>query len=146
MAKAKKLTATQQADELFTDFFVELLTKLSLTKIGRSTARRGYSRPLIERLGAAGITFTLIGQTAEADKSLGKRLNAIISHNLWDPGGDPDEDNLLAAADAYKALKERGLPVAGDQDVVNQLRRDNICEEDFLSDMPNAPPTTEIEG
>lgn len=74
-----------------------------------------------------------------------ERLNAIISRSLWEPGGDPNDDQLSAAADAYILLKEKGLEVDGEDSVVRQLRRDNVYEDDFLSEMENPPEIIEEE-
>lgn len=80
---------------------------------------------------------------AKKQSTLASRLNRTITRNLWAPSGDPDEDNLLAATDAYKELKAKGLPIKSEQEVVNTLRRDNVYDSDFLRDMPGAPPMTE---
>lgn len=80
---------------------------------------------------------------AATDKGLQVRMNNIISENLWAPRGDPYDPMLTAAADAYKVLKERGLTVNSEQEVVNTLRRDNIEEVDYLKDVPGALAATE---
>ena len=72
-----------------------------------------------------------------------ERLNVIISRSLWEPSGDPDDTDLAAAADAYILLKEEGLEVEGEDSVVRVLRRDNVYEDDFLSEMDNPPEITE---
>jgi hypothetical protein len=66
----------------------------------------------------------------------------MIRESLWAPSGDPDDPLLFAAATAYKRLKEQQLPCRDEQDVINQLRRDNIEGKDYLADMPSPPATT----
>jgi hypothetical protein len=72
-----------------------------------------------------------------------ERLNAIISRSLCELPGDPDDNDLQAAADAYILLKQKGLNVDGEHLVVRQLRRDNVYEDDFLSEMNDPPEIVE---
>jgi len=65
--------------------------------------------------------------------TLEEGLNSIISDCLAGPGGDPDRCNLCAAATAYNLLKENGLNVEHEEDIVRQLTEDNVCNENFLA-------------
>ena len=64
-----------------------------------------------------------------------KVLNNIISRSLWEPSGDPNDEQLESAADAFIFLKSRGLKVEGEQSVINVLRKDNVYDRDFLADV-----------
>jgi len=66
-----------------------------------------------------------------------KYLNGVISSSLYDPGGDPIDENLWSAAYAFAALYEFGLDVDDRDDVEISLRGENVCEHDFLSWVQN---------
>ena len=59
-------------------------------------------------------------------------LNKIISHNLWEIIDDPDRDQCLAAADAYRELKSSGFTVLREVGVVAVLAGNNQYDENFL--------------
>lgn len=61
-----------------------------------------------------------------------RELNKVIDRCLWKPSGDPDTPLLRRAAVAYALLKHLGLRVKNENDVVDQLRRDNAEHRDFL--------------
>lgn len=66
-------------------------------------------------------------------RSISELLNTVIPSSLFGPCGDPTEPNLRAAANAFVALRELGLPIKFKDEVERTLRTDNICDEDFLA-------------
>ena len=58
-------------------------------------------------------------------------LNEIISNWLYSPQGDPEDCNYAAAAIAYVLLKEKGLEVEAEEDLLKTLKGENIYKADF---------------
>ena len=67
-----------------------------------------------------------------ADINNERILNKIISHNLWEPHGDPDRQQCKYAADAYRKLKSLGFSVLKEVEVVAVLAEKNQYNENFL--------------
>ena len=67
-----------------------------------------------------------------ADINNERILNKIISHNLWEPHGDPDRQQCKYAADAYRELKSSGFTVLREVGVVAVLAGNNQYDENFL--------------
>jgi len=71
---------------------------------------------------------------AIAPESLTESLNEIISTCIHGPGGDPDRCHMRAAAKAFVLLRRMGLPIHGEEDYEDQLRKCNASEVDFLAE------------
>jgi hypothetical protein len=61
-------------------------------------------------------------------------LLSIIDNSLYGPGGDPNREQLLVAADAFMALREID-PNFIDLSAFRVLKRDNLYGEDFLPEI-----------
>lgn len=68
------------------------------------------------------------------EKSAKILRNGIIDA-IGGPGGDPDRNNLYPAACMAKVLMDEGFKV--DDDVIACLRKDNMYDHDFLTEIEN---------
>jgi hypothetical protein len=70
--------------------------------------------------------------THKSKRRIEKQMNALIKRSLWEPSGDPDEEELEAAAAAYIILSELNLKCEDLADVLSTISGDNSYKKDFL--------------
>lgn len=75
-----------------------------------------------------------MGPRMTAKQKTERELNEIIAENLWEPRGDPLDENLEAATEAYLELKRRGLKVKSERDAKSVLTKNNVYERNFLEE------------